>query len=105
MPRMQGLNFLPDSFISFDLKIYLILMILLQFLDFFLVPCLLAFELISQLVMFLQRILNIGVFDLFISLKSQFVFLFKSLNLLSIDNVQLFLFQLQLLFRTQNLEF
>lgn len=72
-------------------------MVLLELLDFFFVAFLLVFKLIGKLLMLLERVLNVGVFDLFISLKGQLVLFLQGFNLLPVDYVQLLLLQLQFL--------
>lgn len=72
-------------------------MVLLELFDFFFVAFLLVFKLIGKLLMLLERVLNVGVFDLFISLKGQLVLFLQGFNLLPVDYVQLLLLQLQFL--------
>lgn len=72
-------------------------MVLLELFDFFFVAFLLVFKLIGKLLMLLEGVLNVGVFDLFVSLKGQLVLFLQSFNLLPVDYVQLLLLQLQFL--------
>lgn len=79
-------------------------MVLLELFDFFFVAFLLVFKLIGKLLMLLEGVLNVGVFDLFVSLKGQLVLFLQSFNLLPVDYVQLLLLQLQFLLWSQDLE-
>lgn len=101
---MQGFYFVADGVVPLDFEVYLVLVVLLQFLYLFFVAVLLAFQFIGELLMLFEGVLNVGVFDALIRLQGQLVLLLEGLYLLPVDYVQLLFLELQLLLGTQDLE-
>jgi hypothetical protein len=70
---VQCLNLISDSIVTLDFKVNLILMVLLELLNFFFVTFFLVLEFISELLMLFEGVLNVRVFYFFVGLKGQLV--------------------------------
>lgn len=105
MTGVQSLNLISDALIASKFKIDFELMVMFQCLYFLAVFAFLLFEFVCEFLVFFGGILDIRIFDFFIGLQSDLVFLLEGLDLLPVDDVQLLFLELQLLLGTQDLEF
>lgn len=76
-----------DFVVSFEFIVNFFFMVLFKFGDFLVISFLFKVKFFGQLIVLLGTVLNVGVFDFFIGLESNFVLLFEGFHFLSIDNV------------------
>ena len=85
MPPLQLFDFYPQIIVSLYLVIDLFFVALPQFINFLIIFFLLVLKLLIQVIVLFGGILNVGLLDLFIGFKCNFILLLKVVHLLPVN--------------------